>query len=310
MQRAFESDFVRRVEALFEDGAATVWRRGCGDDILPRSDSGGEVQMTETARPARAATQGPVVQPVATSEILEVLGAGLRDFRAAPQYGLFIGAVYTLGGWVLVLLLVRFGLPYLVYPLAAGFAFIAPFIVTGLYAVSRGLERGEPLSWGKVLGAVKGAAGRDLGWMALVTGFSLFIWMDIAALLFFGFLGLKALSAPDLLREIFTTPMGLLFLGLGHAVGAVLALTVFSISVTSFPMLFDRDIDFVTAMVTSVRLVIANPKSMVLWCAVIAFLVGLSVVSGFVALFAVLPILGHATWHLYRRAVVPAVTPT
>lgn len=248
----------------------------------------------------------PAVRPVAMGDILEVLAAGLRDFRAAPHFGLFIGGVYTLGGWLLILLLLRFDLPYLVYPLAAGFALIAPFVATALYAVSRSLELGETLTWGKVLGSVRGAAGRDLGWMALVTGFSLFIWMDIAALLFFGFLGLQSFSAQELLREIFTTPMGILFLIIGNGVGAVLALAVFSFSVTSFPMLFDRDVDFVTAMVTSVKVVLANPAAMIVWCATIAALVGLSLLSGLVGLLIVLPVLGHASWHLYRRAVEPA----
>ena len=266
--------------------------------------------MTETAKTGPTSTQtpanGPPVRPVAAGDILEILAAGLRDFRAAPHYGLFIGGVYTVGGWGLILLLLIFGLPYLVYPLAAGFALIAPFIATALYAVSRTLERNEPLSWSKVLGSVRGAAWHDLGWMALVTGFSLFIWMDIAALLFFGFLGLKPLSTPDLLREIFTTPMGLLFLVIGHGVGALLALAVFSFSVISFPLLFDRDIDFVTAMITSVKVVLTNPAAMIIWCAIIAGLVGLSLLSGLVGLLVVLPILGHASWHLYRRAIGPA----
>ena len=266
--------------------------------------------MTVTAKtgPASTGSQAgrPAVLPVATGDILEILAAGLRDFRAAPLYGLFIGGVYTVGGWGLILLLLYFGLSYLVYPLAAGFAFIAPFIATALYAVSRSLEQDEPLSWGKVLGSVRGAAWRDLGWMALVTGFSLFIWMDIAALLFFGFLGLKALNAPELLREIFTTPMGLLFLVIGNGVGAVLALAVFSFSVISFPMLFDRDIDFVTAMITSVKVVSTNPTAMIVWCVTIAGLIGLSLLSGLVGLLVVLPILGHASWHLYRRAIGPA----
>jgi len=266
--------------------------------------------MIKTARADPASTgtpaNGPAVRQVATGDILEVLAAGLRDFSAAPLYGLFIGGVYTVGGWVLILLLLYFDLPYLVYPLAAGFAFIAPFVVTALYAVSRSLERDEPLSWGNILGSVRGAAGRDLGWMALVTGFSLFIWMDIAALLFFGFLGLKSLSAPELLREIFTTPMGLMFLVIGNGVGAVLALAVFSFSVISFPMLFDRDVDFVTAMITSVKVVLTNPTAMIVWCATIAGLIGLSLLSGLVGLLVILPILGHASWHLYRRAIGPA----
>ncbi len=270
--------------------------------------------MTDTAKPSSGPDQsqtpgvarGAAVRPVAAGDILDILAAGLRDFRAAPRYGLFIGGVYVLGGWMLALLLFQFGLPYLVYPLAIGFALIAPFVATALYAVSRNLEMGEPLSWGQVLGAVRGATGRDLGWMALVTGFALFIWIDMAGLLFLSFFGLTPLTLPELLREIFTTPMGLLFLVVGNAAGAVLALIVFSFSVTSFPMLYDRDIDFVTAMVTSVKVVIANPVAMVLWCATIAVLIGLSILSGLVGLLVVLPILGHATWHLYRRAIAPA----
>lgn len=255
--------------------------------------------------PAAAPQAAPVVRPVATGDILEILGAGLRDFRAAPLYGLGIGAVYTVGGWILILLLLRFDLPYLVYPLAAGFAFIAPFIAAAFYAVSRCLELGEPLSWGTVGGSVRRAFTSDLGWMALVSGFSLFIWMDIAAFLFFGFIGLPRLSLQELLREVFTTPMGLLFLVIGNAVGAVMAMIVFSVSVISFPILFDREIDFVTAMITSVKVVLANKLPMAVWCATIAVLIGLSLLSGLVALFVVLPVLGYASWHLYRKAVAP-----
>ena len=114
------------------------------------------------------------------------------------------------------------------------------------------------------------------------------------------------MSAESLFREIFTPPMGLLFLVIGNAAGAVIALAVFSFSVTSFPMLFERDCDFVTAMVTSVKVVLANPKVMVVWCALIAGLVGLSLLSGLVGLLVVLPVLGHASWHLYRRCIAPA----
>jgi uncharacterized membrane protein len=100
--------------------------------------------------------------------------------------------------------------------------------------------------------------------------------------------------------------MGLLFLMVGNAAGAILALFVFSFSVTSFPMLYDRDIDFVTAMTTSVKVVSTNPAAMILWLTIIAGLIGLSLLSGLVGLLFVLPILGHASWHLYRRAIGPA----
>jgi uncharacterized membrane protein len=118
-------------------------------------------------------------------------------------------------------------------------------------------------------------------------------------------MGLSSMSLGDLLVKVFTTPTGLLFLLIGNTVGAAIALAVFSFSVTSFPMLFDRDVDFVTAMVTSVKVVLANRKPMVLWCATIAALIALSLLSGLVALFVVLPVLGHASWHLYRRAIAP-----
>lgn len=254
---------------------------------------------------AEAPVRNPVVLPVKTGDILEILAAGLRDFRAAPLFSLAVGGVYTVGGWILILLLLRFDLPYLVYPLAAGFAFIAPFIAAAFYAISRSLERDEALSWGTLTRSFRNAMDSDLGWMALVTGFSLFLWMDIAAILTFAFLGFNSLSVQQLLELIFTTPMGLLFLTIGHCVGAVIAIAVFSVSVTSFPMLFDRDVDFVTAMITSVKVVLTSPLAMLIWCATIAVLIALSLLSGLVALPVVLPILGHASWHLYRRAIGP-----
>lgn len=250
----------------------------------------------------------PAVNKVGVNDLLEVLGMGLRDFRRAPGYGLFFAGIYVVGGWTLILLLVRFNLPHLVYPLAAGFALIAPFIASGFYAVSQRMEgiapgtEGRVLTWGSVLGAVKSMFGRDLAWMALVTGFSLFIWMDIAALLSFGFMGFQFFSFGQLLDIVLTTPTGWLFLMVGNGAGAVIAFAVFSYSVISMPLLFDRDIDFITAMITSVRFVILNRTVMAVWCAFIAAVTFVSLLSGLVGLFVSLPVLGHATWHLYRRA--------
>ena len=266
--------------------------------------------MAEAIEPnggaAEVSAAAPMIRAIGVTDVLEALGAGLRDFRAAPLYSLGVGAIYTVGGWILILLLVRYSLPYLVYPLAVGFAFIAPFIATAFYAISLTLERGETPSWGTILASVRGATRRDLGWMALVTGFALYLWVDIAALLFFGFFGLSSQTLPELLTQIFTTPMGLAFLVIGNAAGIVISLIVFSISVTSFPMLYDRDVDFVTAMMTSVKVVLRNPVPMVVWCAAIAVLIGLSVLSGLFGLLVILPVLGHTTWHLYRRAIGPA----
>ena len=253
-------------------------------------------------------TQLPQVNTVTINDLLEILAVGLRDFRAAPTYGLFFAGIYVIGGWLLVLLLLYFDLPFLVYPLAAGFALVAPFIASGFYVVSQHLENDpeeveQVLSWSIVFGTVKSMLSRDLGWMALVTGFSLFIWMDIAALLLFGFAGFQFFSFSDLINTILTTPTGWLFLLVGNAAGAIIAFGVFSYSVISIPMLFHRDIDFITAMLTSVRFVILNPRVMAVWCMTIAAMIAISLLSGLIGLFVTLPILGHATWHLYRRGV-------
>lgn len=264
---------------------------------------------TDTTRPASvsAGTGWPEVRTVTVGDIGQILGLGVADFRAAPKFGLFFGGVYAVGGWLIALLLVHFGMTYLVFPMATGFALIAPFVATGLYDVSRRLERGEDLTWAKVLGSVRSASGRDLAWMALITSFTLIIWMDAAAFLYFGFMGLSPdTNAGDLVREIFTTGPGLAFLVAGNVIGALIALVVFSYSVVSFPMLYDRAVDFVTAMVTSIKVVIKNPAAMLFWAAIIAVLLLISIASAFVALPVVLPVLGHASWHLYRRAVAPA----
>ncbi len=255
------------------------------------------------------AKQGADINPVTVSDLIEAIAEGMRDFRKAPVYGLFFGGMYAAAGWLLIALLFVLGLPYLAYPLAMGFALVAPFAAAGFYAVSDRIEREQPLSWGGVFAAVGAAIQRDLRWMALVTGFALVIWMDIAAFLFFAFTGFHGVG-PDFLDQLLTTPSGLAFLILGNFSGALIAFSIFSISAISFPMLFDRDIDFVTAMVTSVRVVIASPFVMLAWCALIGLLMGLSVLSGFVGFLVILPIIGHATWRLYRHAVIrPAGEP-
>jgi uncharacterized membrane protein len=127
--------------------------------------------------------------------------------------------------------------------------------------------------------------------------------MDIAAFLFFALMGFQGFG-PDFLEKLFTTPTGMFFLLLGNTSGAFIALFVFSISVISFPLLFAHNIDFVTAMTTSARLVAENPAAMIFWCALIGLLTLLSIASLFIGLFLVLPLVGHATWHLYRKAVI------
>lgn len=242
------------------------------------------------------------INPVTIGGLMEVIAAGARDFSRAPLYGLCFAAFFAAAGWLLIALLFVLGLPYLAYPLAMGFALVAPFGAAGFYAIGALQEEGTPLSWGRVFSGVRDAVRRDLRWMALVTGFALVIWMDIAAFVFFAFTGFSGVG-PDFFERLFTTNSGLTFLLFGNLTGGVIAFFIFSISAISFPLLYDRDVDFVTAMLTSVRFVGSSPLAMMVWCALIAVMMVLSIMTGFVGLLFTLPIIGHATWRLYRRAV-------
>ncbi|MFN3233602.1 MAG: DUF2189 domain-containing protein [Alphaproteobacteria bacterium] len=268
--------------------------------------------MNETADSVAAqpapGSKAPAIHPLRFSDLPEILRAGLRDFRAALVYDLAIAGVYAIGGLALILGLLFYDLPYLIYPLAVGFALIAPFAAAAFYGVSRAIEQGQPVTWRGIFGSVRHTTRSGLGWMALVTVFALIIWMDIAAMLFFGFFGLRDFSATEFLQTLFTTPSGLVFFVLGNAIGAVISLAIFSLTVTSLPMLFDRPVDFITAMITSVKLVFANPGPMVAWSAVIGLLLAASLATALLGLFVTLPVLGHATWHLYRKAILPDAT--
>ena len=247
----------------------------------------------------------PVVRRITSADIAEALGQGLRDFQAAPLYGLAFGALYAGGGIVILLSLTAFGMIYLAYPLAAGFALIGPFVATGLYEVSRRREAGQTLSLRGIWSTVKSRS--EIGWMAFVTLFVFVIWMYQVRLLIALLIGLNASfsSLHEFITVVLTTNEGLLFLAIGNVVGAALSLILFSLTVVSFPLLLDRDVDCVTAMITSVRAVVTNPVPMIGWAAVIVVLLIVSALPYFLGLLVTLPVLGHATWHLYRRLVAP-----
>jgi uncharacterized membrane protein len=252
----------------------------------------------------------PVVRRISASDIAEALGEGLRDFQALPLYGLTFGALYAAGGILIVLCLTAFGMVYFAYPLAAGFALIGPFVATGLYEVSRRRETGQKVSFGAIWSAVRSRS--EIGWMAFVTLFFFVIWMYQVRLLIVLLLGLNASfsSLKEFVTALLTTNEGLLFLAIGNLDGAALSLILFSLTVVSFPLLLDREVDFVTAMVTSVRAVVMSPVPMIGWAAVIVLLLIVSAIPYFLGLIVTLPVLGHTTWHLYRRIVAPLPGPS
>jgi uncharacterized membrane protein len=259
----------------------------------------------EGAMPDVVIRKEPVVRRIAWRDIAESVTLGLRDLRAHPRYGFSVGLFFALGGVLVVTSVVLLGVPYLAYPLAAGFVLVGPFAALVLYEVSRRRDASEPVDARSVLSVMISRS--EVKWMAFVTLFIFLLWMYQVRLLIALFLGIGARFSTfaEFLKAVVGTPEGLLFLAVGNVVGAVLSLVVFTLTVVSFPLMLDRDIDFITAMITSVRAVLLNPVVMLGWAAIVVLLLVAGVASGFLGLIVALPVLGHATWHLYRRVVAP-----
>ena len=265
-----------------------------------------DTSAQETASPPSRRPDPTRVNPITFETIVDALGAGMRDFRNAPRFGLFFGGVYAVGGIIIMMTISAFDMSYLSYPLAIAFGLMGPFIAVGLYEVSRRLEAGDPLDWGGVLSVIWAQRRRELAWMAFVVLFIQIMWMYQVRLLLALFLGFQSFASfGEFLEVIVTTPEGLMFLLVGNIVGAALSIILFSLTVVSFPMLLDRDVDFITAMITSVRSVVTSPTAMIGWALIVTVTLILSMLPIFVGLIVSLPILGHTTWHLYRK-LVPA----
>lgn len=257
--------------------------------------------MTQSQSPM--ASPVPRVQMIALHTLTDALSLGWRDFRRAPLFGLFFSAVYVAGGFVLLYALQRVGREILIFPLAIGFPILGPFAAVGLYEVSRRLEAGEPLRWGAVLGVVLRQKDRQVPAMAVVILFLFLLWLFVAHTIFALFLGLSAMVnvSSDPLGVLLSGD-GLAMLAVGSVVGAGFAAVLFSTTVVGLPLILDREIDFVSAIITSVNVVIQNPAPMAVWALAIALLLFVGMLPAFLGLFIVLPVLGHASWHIYRAA--------
>ena len=259
--------------------------------------------MTDQETPA--ASPLPEIGRVTLGELWICLKEGFVDFLLAPQYGLAFSAVYVVGGFLLVWL--GAGTVSWTLTISLGFPLVAPFAAVGLYEVSRRIEAGLPLEWGAVLAVVWQERTRQIPWMGAIIVIYLLFWTFLAHMIFAVFMGLSTAVNVSSSFEMFLTPEGLRMVAAEIVVGAALAYLLFAMTVVSLPLLLEKEIDFVTAMILSIRTVSENFVVLTIWAVIIAILSILALAPWFLGLMIVLPILGHATGHLHRRALYDPV---
>lgn len=243
----------------------------------------------------------PPVRPLTFQDIRASLALGLRDFAATPLLGLFFASFYALVGLLMTWITLQTGHTFWLILAVLGFPLIGAFAALGLYEISRRRAASEPLIFSEIIGVVWTHKNGQLPWLAVIIVVTFLLWFFLGNMIFALFLGLSPMTNVLTSTSVFLSPNGLMMLGFGTAAGAVFATLVFSISVLGLPMILDRDVDFVTALITSIGAVGKSPFTYLIWGLFIGLITLLAMIPFFLGLFFVLPVLGHATWHLYKR---------
>ena len=259
----------------------------------------------------RAADQSlPRVRTITPRDLVDALRKGFDDFMAMPTHALFISLIYPIAGLIIAIAVSGTNLLWLIYPMATGFALIGPVAAVGLYELSRRREQGLDSEWSHAFDLLQAESFRSIAALGLVLLLLFVVWIGVAQTIYWAYFGyVVPESINDFARMVLTTEAGHWMILVGNAVGFLFALVAFMISVAAFPLLIDRRIGAAAAAATSVRAVLRNPLTMALWGLIVALALLLGSLPFFVGLAVVVPVLGHATWHLYRKVVVPDLAP-
>jgi uncharacterized membrane protein len=253
---------------------------------------------------------GPVIRTIGLSDLHRALQLGWEDFKAVPSHAIILCVIYPVLGLVLARLVHGYSVLPLLFPLAAGFALLGPFAALGLYELSRRRENGQPASAWDAMDVFRSPSfGAMLGLGTLLLALFV-VWIMTAQAIYTAAFGYEtAASIPDFATRILTTPQGWWLIIAGCSVGLLFALVALCVSVVSFPIMLDRHTGAGEAMVTSLRAVAKNPVPMAVWGLIVAVLLVAGSLPFFLGLAIVIPLLGHATWHLYRQVIAPELNP-
>jgi uncharacterized membrane protein len=246
----------------------------------------------------------PAVRKIEVADLTDALTKGLRDFAACRTDVIFLCVVYPLVGIILAASLFNYDFVPLLFPLASGFALLGPVAAVGLYEMSRRREQGKDVSWADAFGVMATPAFGAIVVLGLILLGIFLLWLVTAYTIYQVTMGQEGIvSLGAFYRDVFTTSGGRYLLVVGIFVGFLFALVVLVISVVSFPMLLDRDVGLYTAVETSVRASLANPVPIAVWGLIVAGALFIGSLPLLLGLIIVVPVLGHATWHLYRKLV-------
>jgi uncharacterized membrane protein len=265
---------------------------------------------TSMAQSGSDTAAAPVIRTIGLPELHRALQRGWEDFKAVPSHAIILCIIYPVLGLMLARAVHGYSVLPLLFPLAAGFALLGPFAALGLYEMSRRRELGEPATAWDALEVVRSPSfGAMVGLGVLLL--ALFVtWVATAQAIYiaaFGYAGATGFS--DFAERVLTTSQGWWLIVVGCGVGFLFALVALCISVVSFPLMLDRHASAGEAMVTSLRAVARNPVPMAAWGLIVALLLVAGTLPAFLGLAVVIPLLGHATWHLYRETIEPELNP-
>jgi uncharacterized membrane protein len=246
----------------------------------------------------------PAIRRIEFADLRMALERGLGDFREIPSFAVFLCLFYPVAGLLIGGFLLRDDVAPLLFPFAAGFALIGPFAAVGLYELSRRRELGLDSSWTHAFDVFRSPARWSILGLGILLLAIFFAWLLTAQWLYGATIGaLAPRGVEEFLRDVFTTPAGWRMIIFGNLIGFVFAVMAMCISVFSFPLLLDRHVSAAAAMLTSVRSVTENPGTMAVWGVIVAAALVAGSIPFLLGLAVVMPVLGHATWHLYRRLV-------